>query len=218
MIVQDEQGRSDFEAYKRAMERRPETLVFMAFDLLHLNGRDLRAELLLERRLRLQELVGCHDPSCRIQYSDHVIGNGADLFDAADRMGLEGIVSKRIRSRYCSGRSRDWLKIKCFAEAEFVVIGVERTAGRPAAALLAREASGRLLYAGGAMITLPSPDRDQFWRTAEWLGRATPPLEGLRSADAQWLEPKMRVVARYLKGSDKLRHATLRAILHETVA
>ena len=68
----------------------------MAFDLLHLNGKDLRQEPLLERRLRLQELVGCNDPSCCIQYSHHTVGNGSELFEAADAMGLEEIVSNRI--------------------------------------------------------------------------------------------------------------------------
>ncbi len=174
MIVQDEQGRSDFGAFKRAMERRPETLVFMAFDLLHLNGRDLRAEPLIERRLRLQDLVGCNEPSCCIQYSDHVIGNGADLFEAADAMGLEGIVSKRARSRYRSGRSRDWLKIKCFAEGEFVVIGIERITRRRPTVLLAREVDGRLAYAGAAMVTLANPDRDRFWRNVERLNSDGP--------------------------------------------
>ena len=217
MIVQDEQGRSDFHSFKRAMERRPETLVFMAFDLLHLNGADLRQEPLLERRLRLQELVGCNDPSCCIQYSDHTIGNGTDLFEAADAMGLEGIVSKRMRSRYRSGRSREWLKIKCFAEGEFVVIGVERSAGRPPTALLAREEDGALVYAGGAMVTLATPDRDHFWRAVERLRTDLPVVSGLTS-EAQWLVPELRVHARYLKGSDKLRHATLRSLVPEPVS
>ena len=164
MIVQDEQGRSDFNAFKGSMERQPERLVFMAFDLLHLNGQELRQEPLMERRLRLQELVGCNDPSCCMQFSDHVIGNGADLFEAADAMRLEGIVSKKLHGRYRSGRSRDWLKIKCFAEAEFEVIGVQRSPGRPPTALLAHEGAGELVYAGGAMITLSESERDRFWR------------------------------------------------------
>jgi DNA ligase D-like protein (predicted ligase) len=218
MIVQDEQGRSDFSAFKRAMERRPETLVFMAFDLLHLNGRDLRQEPLIERRLRLQVLVGCNDPSCRIQFSDHVIGNGADLFEAADAIGLEGIVSKKSRSRYRTGRSGHWLKIKCFAEAEFVVIGVEWSAGRPPTALLAREEDGQLVYAGGAMVTLGACGRDDFWRAVERLSANAPPVPGLKASAGKWLTPKMRVRARYLKGSDKLRHATLKELVGETVA
>jgi DNA ligase D-like protein (predicted ligase) len=208
MIIQDEQGRSDYHGFKAAMTRRPEALVFMAFDLLHLNGRDLRKEPLLERRLRLQELVGCQDPGCRIQFSEHVIGNGAAIFEAADRMGLEGIVSKRVRSRYRSGRSLDWLKVKCFAEGEFVVIGTDRGVG-PTTALLAQEIDGQLEYAGGAMLTLPQAGRERFWSEVERLHRPKPVLPMPRKAEAQWTEPEMRVKVRYLKGSDKLRHATL---------
>ena len=196
MIVQDEQGRSDFEAFKSALARQPERLVFMAFDLLHLDGRDLRKEPLIERRQPLQELVGCHDPGCCVQYSQHVIGGGGAMFNACDRMGLEGIVSKRLKSRYRSGRSPDWLKIKCFAEGEFVVTGVERGQDGPAMVLLAREGAEKLEPAGAAAVTLGGPDRERFWRAVE-----DPSI------------PPVRVCARYLKGSDKLRHATLVKLL-----
>jgi DNA ligase D-like protein (predicted ligase) len=211
-IVQDEQGRSDFAAFQEALASRPEELIFMGFDLLHLNGRDLRAEPLIERRVRLQELVGCHDPGCCIQYSEHVIGNGAGLFEAADRMGLEGIVSKKLSSRYRSGRARSWLKVKCFAEEEFVVIGTERAAGKPATALLAREGEGGLEYAGGAMVTLPEAERDRFWRAVEQLKAPTPPVP-LPTSKAMWMEPRLRVRTRFLKGGGKLRHATLKALV-----
>ncbi len=211
-IVQDEHGRSDFAAFQEALARRPEDLVFMAFDLLHLNGRDLRSQPLIDRRVRLQQLVGCHDPSCRIQFSDHVIGDGAALFEVADRMGLEGIVSKKLTDRYRSGRTRSWLKVKCFAEAEFVVIGTERMPGRPATALLAREEGGQLQYAGGAMVTLSQPGRDAFWRRIEQLGAASPPVSASASSNAEWVRPEVRVTAKYQKGGGKLRHATLTAL------
>jgi bifunctional non-homologous end joining protein LigD len=209
MIVQDELGRSDFGAFKSAMLREPERIVFMAFDLLHLDGADLRPAPLIERRARLQELVGCHDPSCCIQYSEHVIGGGGAMFNACDRMGLEGIVSKRLRSRYRSGRTRDWLKVKCWAEGEFVVVGLERGQDGPPMALLARESGVGLEYAGGAAVTLGGGDRERFWRAVERLSTGEPIAGAPRKAPAQWLRPELRVRARYLKGSGKLRHATV---------
>jgi DNA ligase D-like protein (predicted ligase) len=212
MIVQDEHGRSDYHGFKAAMTRRPEALVFMAFDLLHLNGRDLRKEPLIERRLRLQQLVGRDDPGCRIQFSEHVVGNGAAMFAAADRMGLEGIVSKQVRSRYRSGRSPDWLKVKCFAEGQFVVIGTERGVG-PTTALLAHEQDGELAYVGGAMLTLPDPQRERFWQEVERLQRGSPAVRIQAKWQASWVEPEMRVRVRYLKGSDKLRHATVLQVM-----
>lgn len=141
--------------------------MFMGFDLLRLNGENLRSLPLLVRRERLQELVGCHDPSCRIHYSEHVTGAGHDLFEAADQMGREGIVSKKAHSRYRSGRSRSWLKVKCRAEEEFLVIGIEPARNGAAMALLAREAAGALEPAGAAAVTLGGKERERCWRAAE---------------------------------------------------
>jgi DNA ligase D-like protein (predicted ligase) len=206
-IVQDQHGRSDFNQFAEAMASRPEELVFMAFDLLHLNGRDMRQLPLIERRAALVDLVGCHDPFCRIQYSEH-LEEGRSLFEAADRMGLEGIVSKRATSRYRSGASTAWLKSKCVATAEFVVIGTQPPRNGPACALLAREGAEGLEYAGSAFVTLSGGERDAFWRDMERLRRLSPAVP-MPSRSAAWVEPRLRVRARYLKGSDKLRHATL---------
>ena len=213
MIVQDESGRSDFDVFQKAMRHEPERLVFMAFDLLHLDGEDLRPAPLIERRERLFELIGCHDPGCRIQHSEHVIGGGGAMFNACDRMGLEGIVSKRIRSRYRSGRSPQWLKVKCWAEGEFIVVGIEPAVDGPAVAMLARETMLGLEYAGGAAITLAEPEREQFWRRVECLASTEWPRGVSLGTKAQRLRPELRVRARYLKGSDKLRHATISKML-----
>lgn len=212
MIVQDEQGRSDFHNFRTTMTNRPEALVFMAFDLLHLDGADLRAKPLSERRARLHDLIGGHDPSRCLQFSEHVVGNGAAMLEAADNMGLEGIVSKRMSSRYRSGPSKAWLKTKCLAVEDFVVIGTERGDG-PSSALLARETNQGLTYAGSAFVTLSNRDRDRFWQAVERLGIHKPPIPMAKRTGAQWLEPCLRVRARYLKGSDKLRHATLAELL-----
>src|SRR3546814_3541715 len=85
-------------------------------------------------------------------------------------LGLEGIVSRRVDSKYRSGRTTSWLKIKCFAEEIFTVIGVERTKG-PTMALLARETDAGLEYAGSAMLTLVESERESFWQRSEAIGR-----------------------------------------------
>jgi bifunctional non-homologous end joining protein LigD len=211
-IVQDAQGRSDFDSFATALQDRPLDIILMAFDLVHLNGLDLRKTPLLERRAALADLVGCHDPSCRIQFSEHV-AQGHSLFEAADRMGLEGIVSKRATSRYRSGSTKSWLKSKCVATAEFIVIGTQPAQNGPACALLAREAPEGLSYAGSAFVTLSGTERELFWRQMERLRRSTPSLPISRTPSATWVEPRVRVRARFLKGSDKLRHATLVGLL-----
>jgi DNA ligase D-like protein (predicted ligase) len=211
-IVQDDQGRSGFSAFQGALHHRPQEVVFMGFDLLHLNGRDLRPQPLLDRRVLLQDLIGAFDPASCLQFSDHATGNGSALFEAADKLGLEGIVSKRLSSRYRSGRTRSWLKIKCFTEGEFVVIGTERIKGSPPAALLAREERGLLEYAGSAMVTLAASDRDRFWRAVEELEVERPALAMERALRAHWMHPVLKVRARFLRGEGKLRHATLQAL------
>jgi ATP-dependent DNA ligase len=110
-------------------------LAFVAFDLLHLNGRDLRAKPLIERRAKLAELV--RDKPSRIQFSESFEGDAAMIFRAVDSMGLEGMVSKRADSRYRSGPSKSWLKAKCFEEADLEVLGVVREQGEAPLALLA---------------------------------------------------------------------------------
>ena len=81
-----------------------------AFDVLEVDGADLREMPLLERKRILKQLLSRRDHG--IQFVDHLAGNGAHIFEHACRMGLEGIVSKRADSPYRAGRSKIWLKIK----------------------------------------------------------------------------------------------------------
>lgn len=213
MIVQDERGRSDFPAFADAMRHRPQDLVFMAFDLLHLDGRDLRLLSTMERREALKALLSGLSHDSRIRFSESVTGGGPAFFSAADRMGLEGIVSKRAAARYRSGPARNWLKTKAVADEEFIVVGTEAGDGGPPFALLAREDERGLHYAGSAFVTLGGDDRETFWANVEQLRRRRPALTMPKRAKTTWVEPRMRVQARYLKGSDKLRHARLTGLV-----
>jgi ATP-dependent DNA ligase len=136
-----------------------------------------------------------------------VVGGGPEFFDVACGAELEGIVSKKVTSRYCSGRSKAWLKSKAFVEGEFVVIGYKREKDR-SLALLARETEEGLEFAGGAFVTLSDQERERFWRAAERLSTDKPAVTAeLRGAS--WVRPDMWVTAKYLRCSGKLRHATL---------
>lgn len=197
MILQDGEGRSDFASFQKAVRRKQPAagLLFMAFDLLHLNGSDLRKAMLVDRRALLHALIGPFDPGRAIQFSEALDGDGGTVFAAACGMGLEGVVSKRLKSAYASGPSRAWLKTKCFDEGVFSVAGVEQKKGKPAMALLEYE-SGE--YAGAAFVTLAGAERERFWRAVERL----------------MMQPgSLRVRVRYLKGPGKLRHATVRGIV-----
>ncbi|MBU1335724.1 MAG: ATP-dependent DNA ligase [Alphaproteobacteria bacterium] len=206
VCVQDENGVTDFTALPTAITWHPERLVFFAFDLLHLDGDDLTGKSLEERRAKLRWLVD-QVPGSRIVMSDEFAGDGKAFFDLADKHGLEGIVSKRKGSRYLSGSSRDWLKIKCWKTSTMDVIGVDRDKDGVPYALLADADGNR----GAAYIGLPGDLRGAFWRYVEGRAADASPIAGIKRK-ASWLRPGMTAQVRYLKGSDKLRHAVVQAI------
>ncbi|TFI57003.1 hypothetical protein E2493_17330 [Sphingomonas parva] len=107
LVVQDAAGRPDRAALDDAIADAPERLVFVAFDLLH-DGRDLRARPIEARRDLLEELIGSDDPSRAIRFGAHVEGGGPAFLAAVAGLGLPGIVSKRVGSRYRSGPAPDW--------------------------------------------------------------------------------------------------------------
>jgi bifunctional non-homologous end joining protein LigD len=110
IVACDEEGAPDF----RALQSHAIALPFLciwAFDLLHLDGTDLRARSLAIRRDMLQRLVHKTDDHA-LRFSE-TFDDGAKLLASAEQMGLEGIVSKRVDSPYRVGRSTDWIKVKC---------------------------------------------------------------------------------------------------------
>jgi bifunctional non-homologous end joining protein LigD len=132
LVVENDSGASDFSALQAALsEGQADRLVFYAFDLLHLNGFDLREAPLVERKRLLEAILG--DGSGPLRYSGHFDEDGELVLRHACRLGLEGIVSKLRDSPYRSGRGKSWTKAKCSARQEFVVGGfVPSTAARNA--------------------------------------------------------------------------------------
>lgn len=124
VVVLGKDGISSFSALQAALSDGETTdLVFYAFDLLHLDGEDLRAEPLLARKERLEELLQAAAPDAPLRYSEHFAEPGQTMLRHACRMGLEGVVSKRAAAPYRSGRGRDWIKSKCTQRQEFVIAG-----------------------------------------------------------------------------------------------
>src|SRR5262245_6611829 len=210
-IAQNGNGASDFEALQSAMRRQPLSIILYAFDLLHLDGKDFRQETLLERRAHLQALVGDDDES-RIQFSDEFDVDGNTLVKACAERGLEGIVSKHALAPYRSGRSKTWLKTKCFTQSTFVVVGTDRDrkTGAPRA-LLAHNDDFGLIYTGAAFIALKGHERDQFFAEVERLRTSWAMFKSSRLIDVRWCHPRLAVRVKHLVGSKFLRHATVRA-------
>ena len=127
MVALRPDGVPDFGAIRRAIsgKRGAPPLVYQVFDVLYMDGKDLLGTDVLARKRVLEERVRDRCPSVR--YVDHLVGNGPAFHQAAHAAGLEGIVSKRLGSRYRPGvRSRDWVKVKCMHRYVFTVAGIGR--------------------------------------------------------------------------------------------
>jgi DNA ligase D-like protein (predicted ligase) len=133
-------------------ERRTDALVFMAFDLLFLDGEDIARLPLLKRKERLRSLFARQIGGLR--FADHVLGDGPRFREHACKSGVEGVVSKRVDQPYAPSNRGLWLKSKCLNREEFVVVGwTDPTGSRShfGALLLGYYTEdGRLQYAGRA--------------------------------------------------------------------
>jgi ATP-dependent DNA ligase len=152
-------------------------------------------------------------PKSRLQFSEAIAASGPDVFASAERLGLEGIVSKRLGSHYRSGRVDTWRKVKCWTESALVLIGTEldKRSGAPVA-LLARQSEERLSYAGGAFFALKEAQRGALRERLARLTADRSPIPALRKREARWVRPELVVGVRHLRGGGSLRHATVQEL------
>ena len=197
IIVNDAQGRSSFQALQNVLseESRGKPLYYV-FDLLYLNGYDLRNAPLEDRKRLLREIIG--DGSSVIRYSDHVEGNGPSFFDQACKLGLEGIISKRAVSKYQAVRGRAWQKVKCQLRQEFVIGGYTDPQGARSGfgALLLGVYEGKTLrYCGkvgtgfnDALLTSLTTELEK--RATDKPPFVNPPT-GAEGRRAHWVKPEL---------------------------
>jgi len=201
-IKVDDTGHPDFDALQSAAASHLlQDLYLVAFDLLHVNGHDLRNMPLADRREILQLMIP--DDSC-IQFSEPIPGTGAAAYHLVDQAGLEGIVSKRRDSVYRSGDTMNWRKIKCYEEKEMEIIGVQRDPGQAVRVLMA----DRGHYVGTANVPFKRDKRKRLWDQVQGKVGAPPP-KALKKDKAEWLKPGLFGRVKTLKGEEKLRRAKL---------
>lgn len=198
VVVMDSRGHTSFQKLQQAMGRRGETaFIFEVFDLVCLDGFNLMKSPLSERKRLLKSLIDSADRSVALLYSDHVEGNGAEVFKQACRKGVEGIVSKLATSHYDSARNRNWLKVKCSKQQEFVIAGYTPSKkGVPGigSLILGVYEKGRFVYSGrvGTGFTLKKRVELQKKLDEISLDKAPfaekPKASGL--SDAVWVSPK----------------------------
>lgn len=219
MAVADKNGGSDFQALQRYVKNPKGNLVYIVFDLLALDGKDLRMLPIEERKNRLEKLLdGAPD---NIRFSRHVKGYGKESFSAACGEGMEGIVGKRAGSVYSGTRNGDWIKIKCGMRQEFVVCGYTRTAKQQAglsALLLGVYDKGRLIYSGRAGTGFDKTERDELALKFKKLLRKTPPVENPPEARAEetvfWLKPELVAEIKFAEWTkeNQLRQASFKGL------
>jgi bifunctional non-homologous end joining protein LigD len=154
-------------------------LVFFLFDLLYLDGEDVSARPLIERKARLATLLS--NVNSPLHYSDHQRGHGRAFHEEACAMSLEGIVSKRTDAPYVPGNRGLWRKVKCLYREEFIVVGwTDPEVRRPylGALLLAYyDPDGRLVYAGRAGTGIDTAELERLWRRLQPLSVSKMPLD-----------------------------------------
>lgn len=196
-VILDQAGRSDFGALQNWFKTpNGQRVTFCAFDLLFLDGQDLRREPLAARKEKLQALLE-EAALPDVRYSDHQTGHGPAFFATAKGLGVEGIISKRADGPHAAGRGKDWLKIKNIERQEFVVGGyVQSSTGQKAvgALLMGEYRDGKLAYAGkvGTGYTQASA-KDLFTKLAK-LKTDAPPFAAVPSdarRGAVWTKPSL---------------------------
>jgi len=228
-VALNEHGVTDFQLLQNAFSgKREAPLVYYAFDLLYLDGADLRALPLVERKEKLAKLIArMPKGETTLRYSDHTRGNGARFFAEAAKLGLEGVVSKRADSPYRSGRGKDWQKSKSLARQEFVIVGFTDPAGGRShlgALLLGVSRDGQVVYSGRVGTGFSERSLKDLHARLAPLEIAKPNLKnaprGTEIRGVHWVEPKLVAEVEYTELTDDglLRHPTFKGMREDKAA
>ncbi len=197
IVALDRAGVSSFQALQQADQLEAgRSLVYVAFDLLFLDGRDVRPLPLVERKTLLARLLKRRRG--RLRYSEHFDTPGQRVFDRACRLGLEGIIAKQRSASYRSGRGSAWLKVKCVARQELVIGGYTDPDGARAefGSLLlgVHDRDGHLVYAGRVGTGFDQTTLERLGARLRKLERRDSPFapHGPRPpARAHWVRPEL---------------------------
>lgn len=197
VVVVRPDGTNDFQALQN-LARRGEAaeLHYKVFDLLYIDGVDVRGAALEDRKKLLADVLGGHDG--RLGFSDHVEGHGDVFFNRACDYSLEGIVSKRRDAPYRSGRGRDWVKVKCLLEQEFVIVGYTDPGGTRArfgSLVLGVHEDGVIKHVGRVGTGFNDASLEDIYARLTPLERTGPPVanppRGSAAKGIHWVEPQL---------------------------
>lgn len=225
LVALQPDGTSSFRQLQEVLAaKRASNLVYEIFDLLYLDGYDLKDVELVARKRLLRTLLAGRGVSNRgpLRYVHHFEGKGAELYHEVCQLGLEGIVCKRRTSSYRSGRTADWLKVKCIEQSEFVVGGFTDPSsariGFGALLLGAYDGDGKLAYVGNVGTGFSAQRlRTLYQQLREIEVDACPFSAGgqpLRLRGVHWVRPELVADVEYSEWTrdGALRHPVFRGL------
>lgn len=194
VVVFDKNGRSDFSMLQDSVKKGKNNFSYVVFDILAL-GEDTRSMPLLERKKLLEALSKFFTPN--IILSEYVLGNGKECFEVAKRLGLEGVVAKKIDSKYGGTRNDDWLKIKCYHRQEFVVGGYSLNDGQLASLLLGYYEGDNLIYVGKVGTGFSESLKKELERKLSKIKTKISPFSNCQEKEAVFVVPKYVAEVQY---------------------
>ena len=204
IVAPADDGTTDFSVLQNELKGRSTKIVLVAFDLLYLNGRDLRQLPLHQRKGLLKSIVDETD----VQFSDSFEVDGPDMFEHACKTGLEGIVSKVRGSKYPQGRSNNWVKVTCVQRETLPIAGFAIKDRRFDGIYVGRQEGAQLVYAGKVDHGFTSEDATELQKRLKPLVRKTQPYTRRIAHRGIWVEPTLLAEIEYRAKSaeGKLRH------------
>ena len=178
IVITNKGGKTDFQLLQNHMKKSGENPSYVIFDLLALDGKDLRKQPLLERKQILENLLK-NSPE-NISYSAHIAGNGKEIFQEICKLGLEGIVGKKSNSVYSGTRNGDWIKLKCVLRQEFVIGGYTLTGKKTSGVsslLLGYYENEKLIYAGRSGTGMTHKISTEIEKTLKSISQKKCPFE-----------------------------------------
>jgi len=188
-------------------------IVLVAFDLLYLNGYDLRKLPLIERKAHLKKIIDGTD----VQFSESFEVDGKEMFAHACKVGLEGVVSKVRDSRYLSGRGRDWVKKTCAQRETLTITGFALDGNEWDDIYVGRRKGGDLIYAGKVDHGFDKKSPAELRKRLMPLIRKTQPYTKGIAHKGIWVEPELLAEIEYRAKSaeGKVRHPFFKGLREE---
>ena len=204
VVVPAADGTTDFSVLQNNLRGKSDKIVLIAFDLLYLNGYDLRKLPLMERKALLKKLIA----KTTIQFSDSFEVDGPEMFKHACGIGLEGVVSKVRDSRYNSGRGNDWVKKTCAQRETLPIAGFALKENRFDGLYIGRIKGNQLVYAGKVDHGFDKVSTKDLQARLKPLIRKTQPYTKKIAHQGIWVEPSLLAEVEYRTKSaeGKVRH------------